>query len=662
MYKRLSRLLLLATFLVLTVLGIVFIQHYGNEISYGYSEIIFVEQSRIDFPEQLEKISREEGLILARRIVAPKSNDTGLVENTYVPIGGEQLPDIFPRQRDSQFIRDSSYNTLYVIVDGQFTARQLSHRLNELGNKVVVLPTNQHFALLRLMLTIPQSIMIALVVLVVYATLILSNYISELKNIGVKRLSGQGKYQIALQEVVSSSLFILFLFLSHILGIVFFLSATGMLTVIAFFIISSPLMIWTMLLFGVNFFLSHLFYHVLQQQPISHAVKGKAPVRLISILVLVIQLLSLVSVMSSVYGAIGIQKELTTLSAGYQEWSNKSDFYQLTPLDDGGMISKQQWEGFMNSLLNDVPILSVKTSLDNIARSDSPNKGSFFPTPEDISNVIYVNEQFIEEVPLNIDQETKRKISNLKEHDRFVLIPRELDQFETLSKEWRTFLERGFLPEHVPLENPYPESVISFASYSGGEQVFIFPVFSIVGQLWSHEVFVENPIIVVEKLSTDNFLPSQVLVRSPEKVLELIKKHQLTSALGALTNGKYAISQKIQQLEIKRNSLFTAVAVGCVSSILLIKLLVTIYFYQGRREFLIKRLAGYSLLALHRLPVMVMLIIHLCLSLIAVALEFPISIVMVPVVYLLCSITVFMLVLQKERGIYVRYLKGGQYD
>ncbi|MFA9492400.1 DUF1430 domain-containing protein [Streptococcus sp. E17BB] len=662
MYKRLNRLLLLVTFLVLTVLGLVFIQRYGNEISYGYSEIIFVEKSTIDLPEQLEKISKEEGLILARRIVSPKNNDTGLLENTYVPIGGERLPDIFPIQSDAQFIRDSPHNTLYVIVDGHLSADQLSQRLNELGNQVVVFPTNQHFALLRLMLTIPQSIMIALVVLVVYATLILSDYISELKNIGVKRLSGQGKYDIALQEVTTSSLFIILLFLLHILGVISFLSATGMLTLIAFFIVSSPLIVWTILLLGINFFLSHLFYHILQQQPIIHAIKGKVPVRLMAILVLVIQLLSLVSVMSSVYGATGIQNDLNTLSAGYQEWSNKSDFYQLTSLDDGGMVNSQQWEVFISDLLSEVPTLSVETTLDHMAMIDTPNKGSFSPTPENVSNVIYVNEQFIEEVSLNLDKETKARIANLKEHDRLVLLPQEVNQFDNLSKAWRTFLERGFLPDNIPYENPYPDSVLSFASYNGGEKVFVFPVFSSVGQLWSNEVFVKYPIIVIEKISVENFIPSNILVASPEKVLELIKKHQMTSALGALTNGKYAILQKIQQLEIKRNSLFTVMLVGGISSLLLIKLLVTIYFYQGRREFLIKRLAGYSLLALHRLPLMLMLIIHLCLSLIAFFIGFSITIVMVPIAYLLCSLIVFFVVMQKEKGIYVRYLKGGQYD
>ena len=65
------------TILFVASLGFLFIKNNQNEMFSGYNEVISVENSNIDFNEQLEKIVKENKIVIAKRIVTSKDNFNG---------------------------------------------------------------------------------------------------------------------------------------------------------------------------------------------------------------------------------------------------------------------------------------------------------------------------------------------------------------------------------------------------------------------------------------------------------------------------------------------------------------------------------------------------------------------------------------------------------
>ncbi|WP_221912662.1 DUF1430 domain-containing protein [Streptococcus halichoeri] len=129
MYHNFKRALILFSFLLLSVIGTLFIKTHESELFGGFRDIIVVEKSTVVFPKELSHFVREKRLILARRIVEPLNNETGQLQNTYVPIGARQLPSLLKQQK-ANFFKAVSESTTII------------YRVDMLDN-IAVLPTKQ---------------------------------------------------------------------------------------------------------------------------------------------------------------------------------------------------------------------------------------------------------------------------------------------------------------------------------------------------------------------------------------------------------------------------------------------------------------------------------------------------------------------------------------
>lgn len=148
MYNKLKISLAMTTILFIAFIGFIFIKDNQSEMFGGYKEVVTVVQSTVNIKDQLEQIALESDSVLARRIIDSTDNSTGELQNTFIPIGANTLPDKLHLQTDQEIIENSPYNTLYVVTKGKLTGQILADKLNIAGNKVSVFPTKYRLVLL----------------------------------------------------------------------------------------------------------------------------------------------------------------------------------------------------------------------------------------------------------------------------------------------------------------------------------------------------------------------------------------------------------------------------------------------------------------------------------------------------------------------------------
>lgn len=656
MYNRLKRLLMTLMFLVIAVGGIFFVFTNQSEMFNGYTDIILVEKATVNFKEQLEQIARDTNSVFAKRIVDIKSHTTGQSINTYVPIGADTLPSQLPAQTDQAKIDRSSDSTVYVVVKSDKSVEELAVQLQAKQNTVRVIRTNYKIVLLILLFLAPQSLMVVFVLLTAFTSLILAEYIAQIKAIGIRRISGESKHSIAMKQTYHDSIFLLGLVAITVLGTIGGLFSLNVFSVQALWVILTPMCIVFVLLLGLNVLLSHIFYYILQKQPIILSIKGKAPMKMISVIVLCTQLLTLFSVMYSVYGMHRVTEDITLLQRGQQAWEKHADVYQLTALEDD-IVSVEEKKAFYAAIEKVTDLIYVETTLDRKAQLNSPLKDSYLPTADYVSNVIHVNATFIAYSPIKLSESVRTQIKQLKEHDKMILIPKtQAHQYDLLKEIWKKFAKKALLPDNVPFEDPNPEAVYYTGLYEATSDIFVYPVFSSAGQLYSNEAFVTNPIIVVEKQSL--WIPSYVRVADANKVTQLIKEKNVSNAFGALTNGVYAINNRLQAKYNDKLMLIVATIISVFSAVLLFILLNVVYFYQNRKNHFIERLAGKSLLSIHKVYIAFSVVFCVLAAFGAFLLNLTWSVVITPLFYMVGVFIIFAVQLYREKRANVLYLKG----
>lgn len=662
MYNKLKKILAIITVLFIVVIGVLFLKDRQNEIFGGYKEVVVLEQSVTTIEDQLEKIAKDSNSLIAKRIIDSKDNISGKLENTYYPIGDGELPSILPLQTNTEIIKNSPNNTLYIIVEGDLTAQGLVEQLNAQNNQAQVFPTDYTLTLLKVMFSTPQSFMIVFVLLIAFTSLVLAEYISNIKAIGIRRMAGEGKHSIALKQTYRDSIFLVVYTLIIALVIFVALNSYNIFAVDYFLMIMVPILIWIFVLIAVNFFLSQVFYYVLQSQPINLSIKGKAPMKTIFLVVIVTQVLTLCSLMYCIYGLNGIDDEISSLRDGQQMWSNYPQLFSMSAIDDGGTVTKEQKRNFYEDLDKQVGILFVTSNLDNIALSNLPYKNTLSPTAEQVSNVLYVNDDFIRASGIDISKEVMEKIENLEPFENVVLIPEiQSEQYNQLKTAWIESIQKE--AESAMKDNGYTnlEAQVSAAMYAKGSKIFTYPVFDDVGQIVSNDSFVHNPIIIVGRVYSNLYMYPDawnLRVTDPNKVTALISEHQLNHALGSLTNGVFSINGRLEASENKKTILLVSTIISLISSILLLILLNTIYFYQGRKVFFIERLAGKSVIAIHKLYLSVVMSSNLLISLICIVLGAQLLVTLTPIIYMLLILGIFVWQLKRDKEANILYLKG----
>ena len=124
MYSKFKKILLIISFLLICLIGLLFINTNENEIFAGFRNVIVVEKTPVDFSDKINEFVAKNDIVLSKKNCSPVDESNKQIQNTYVPIGAKNLPKELKQQTDNELIENSSYNTVYVVVSGSMNAEQ----------------------------------------------------------------------------------------------------------------------------------------------------------------------------------------------------------------------------------------------------------------------------------------------------------------------------------------------------------------------------------------------------------------------------------------------------------------------------------------------------------------------------------------------------------
>ncbi|WP_374286080.1 DUF1430 domain-containing protein [Lactococcus sp.] len=673
MYKLLKNILLIISYFLLSSMAIFYININSQAIPEGKTSIISVSEAKTNLHEKIEQIANENHVLIAKQLFLDKKDGMGSTEQAFEKIGQGKLPQIYKEEKDTKILKNAPDDTNYFIIGKGITANELVIELKKMGNSVSLSRVDNRFKPVEML---GNEYLIPVVLLVMsFGTLLLAEQISEIKSNGIRRLSGLSKYKIAFNKILRNNgqVLVICLIFCALGSSYLFLRKNLSLSYVESFVIT--LMAGLILFILVNFFVSILIFYILQIQRINAAVKGKSPIFLISIVIILFQGFALFASMNSIYGLNVAGENLKAQRIAQTAWNTKKNYYGTSLL--GSLYDPQlptKLKQFTIDLLNQKDIFLVASPF--MQEETAWYFGKMNPrnvyvptsstgvegTPNDM-NVFYMSSNFIEKANIQLTDEVKNKIKKMGVSDYATLIPdTQKNNFSYLDNTWQALIDQQGLGINSTVNELY-HSPKKFFGYT------------ILGNnnMPLNQTYANNPIIIV--YSSKTFLKSDatrlsmlfegyignhnLITTNKTKLEEIIKVSQLDNNIGALINGYLGASLKVSDAERQYQILLGVNILCLISSLLLISLLNSIYLYQNRKMFLIQRLAGKKWVDIHMVYLAVVLTLTAVFSGIArVWLHVPNEAFLVPIVYVGLVLILFVAQMNKEKTANVLYLKG----
>lgn len=660
MYTSLKRLISLISLFSIFIAGLWIIFTFQNQMFAGQQQIVYVQNAKLNLVSNLDKIAKDKHVLIAKRITVPKNDNSGNLENTYVKIGKGTLPAGLPEQKNKTVINNSPDTTAYIIIGKKLTASKLTSILNSLGNTTIVFLNNQSTTLIRMLFLVPEAAFGIIVLLFAFAALIITEYISEIKTAGIKRLAGLSKHAVAFKKVFADIKFITATFVILSVATVIILAINNLLTVQYILLMLIPLFIYALILISISIILSNAIFYILQQQAIGLSIKGRAPIKVIFVIVLIFQVLSIVVTMFSLSGLNSINNQVATIRSGEKQWQANKNYYGLSEIGDISTFDSQKLNNFFDELYSDSRNIFVTNNFDaqNGQAKGTSNINPYYPNKFGTENVITVSPSFIFKSKIKLDAKTSAAILKLNEGQKnasVILIPSSQKNIaKELVKQWETRI--NLITQATEKVNAHQTSGLYDT-----DNVFVFPVFYESGQPRSNQMFAHKPIIIVNSQRTYSGANRDlwhILIVDKEKTRQLITKYHLENLIGSFTNGYYALNNRLNNVELQQKAIIIANIISCVSSILLMYLMNVTYLYQYRRKFFIERLAGRSLLEIHYMYIMATIFVSMVIVLVSILLRIPLVIALLPIVYLGMLLLLFFIQIKTSMKDNVLYMKG----
>ncbi len=670
MYKVLKNIVIIFSMTLLTIFSIWDILTYSAPIPGGVVESVFIMNGKVGVVNQIQKIAEKSHVVIAKQIIAQSDNPQDGMMGNYVfqKLGKGTLPGIYPEEKNSQIIANSNDNTNYIIIGSGLTAKALANQLNAQGNLTVATETDSRLEPLQDLLRLYMVPL--LIIAVTFCTLLLASYISQIKAMGIHRLSGESRFKLTFFGLLGGSKVTFFVFILSLLsGFIYFLLIDKLWTAYMESL-ALVLMFGTVILLLLNLIVTLSTFYFLQMQSINLAIKGKSPMGMMMIVIIAFQILALFASMNSISKVNEADKQVHLLQTAQKSWKSNQQYAAPTLLGQIALTAQTNKElqihlkDFLLALLKEPStVLAQSSELQNATNEEEYHKymNNYVGSDTGWTNTLYVNYTFLQKQKIKLPTIVKNKIKHLGTGNYAILIPNsQKSNVSTISYYWKS-----------AQESMYP--AISQTPIISTYQAQSYFTYSVMKNQMNNYSSVVNPVIIVysaesfqnenSKTVAPNFLAflsqGSILVTNKKAVNKIFEKYNLQKYQGSFFNGYQAVTQRLN-VEANQRNILLAVNILCLfSSLLLISLLNSIYLYQNRKEFLIQRLAGKSWLDIHMIYLAVVVILVALISFVArFWLHVPNEAFVVPAIYLLLVFSLFAVQVRRERRANVLYLKG----
>ncbi|MDR1568129.1 MAG: DUF1430 domain-containing protein [Streptococcaceae bacterium] len=649
MYRFFYRLLSILSISAVVIFSVVAIQNFHKQMFADADAGVSVIKAKLDIKQELQEIAVTHQVLIAKQIMEKSIDGKSNNQPTFQTFGSGKLPENFVKQTDKSLIESSPDDVLYFIFGKGLSDQALTNLLNEKGNQVMVYRQNWRLIGLRMILAELNIFLALFLILLALGSLIVAEKISKLKQVGVERLAGMSTWQIAFRGFKNLLLFELFSGIILSALAYFYLVLTHLSAILYAQIIITTVLVWLSLLVVSSVIVMLMMYLALKSQRIQQVIKGYAPIKLLSIIILSVQILSIAALIFSLANVINSGQQIATLKKAESKWQKNPTWF--APSLMGGMYADFDEENLFNFLKAAQKEETVMIVADNLNYSQDDK---LFPNKESEENAVYVSPNFLtkEHIDSNLTG------SEFGEKNAWILVPKSQEsQKSALTQAWKAQLKEG-----------YDKEDIKSAVYDDRQPIFTYRILGFSAA--NNATFAHSPVLLVldfgsfensEKILsyfTSWISQQQIIFSNPKITTKLVEQYKLKENMGSYTNGLYAVQREITKQQQARLYLSIASIIAIATSLILLSILNSIYLYQNRRKIAIQKLAGLSSLTIHWRYLGMIFVVAIVVSIVILLLQLPICLEIVPFLMLTLVLGLFQIQSKKSAYRMLDNLKG----
>lgn len=643
-------------------------------VSYYYPNVVVRDSS----PEttfhhvatRLEKLAEETDSFIAIQHQDP--NSEGTTAFSYTTFGDGKLPDGL-QEKNLEDAQSSSVETNYFVFDGHLDIHLLREELSQLGLTNMHLTIPSKLSTLMAIFSNGFQLISLLIFILTFGALTLISQISQLRSSGIRLISGEKRWSIFLRPVGED-----------LKGIAVGFSLAGVLAILMQKILSLPtqslmtigegLLSYNLILLSISLFFAQLFAVGIKKIHLMQIIKGQVPVRGITSLILIGQLLAIIIVTLGIGSSLKYSQAWQQHRIGQEAWSQERQLITLSisregtspGFDEQAQRKLRTWYQLMDLAISEQKaFLSRHQLIDRTLQNGMGSSKNFITSTEwyDYSpngNVLIVTPQYLERQNIPVDTTIEQKMNHLDVGEFVLLLPEHLRSEE---EHYKSVFEDD-LTSRMSSQDERQQMTATVGYLESGQDRFVYNTTPI-----SYQQFLKDPIIIVitpQSTGPQSILfwidavQNYVLFNQLSDAQELIQRQGIENWVSEMQTGYHNYITLLDNIQREHWVMLAGAVLGIATSILLFNTMNRLYFEEFRRAIFIKRIAGLRFLEIHRTYLFAQLGVFLLGFVASVFLQVEIVVAfLVLLLFTGLSLLQLHVQMQKENKMSMLVLKGG---
>ena len=603
--------IILSNILVATFFVWMFSIWSDTYVSYYYPNVsVFSSNEKQTFKvvnSELSRLADETDSTIA--IQHQESGDEGKTVFSYTVFGKGNLPyGLTNKSREDA--SNSSVISNYFIFKGKLTTKQLGHKLNNLG--FTSLHPNNPSPVTLFIAVFSQGFqsIVLMIFIMTFSSLSLISQIFQLRNSGVRLISGENRWKIFLRPMIEDSISVL-IGLGVTCCITFLLRLFYPFPIEGFQTILVGSFAYNMVLLLISSFFAMIFVTGIKRVPIMNVIKGKIPIEGIICLILIGQLLAMLIVCIDLSRTTIYSQAWQLQEKGQDVWKAENNLTTLTLSRDGvdprqsqeKIIENQKvWYNLIHQAVREDKGFLAHHFLTESAMKMDQNTNHFVSKREEKTdyipggNVLIVTPQYFQHQHKRINPEVEEKMKHLSPGEFIMLLP---DTLRSNEEYYKTIFE-----EELSLNVSHQRMVARVSYIQTGKEWFAYNRTPI-----AYQQFLFDPIIIVvtpESTGSQSYeywekiVGQYFLFEKLSDTQSLIKDYGIEQWVSEQKSGYDIHKTLLQNLRQETWTMIAGAILGCMTSLLMFFTMSQLYFQEFRREILIKRISGLGFFEIHR--------------------------------------------------------------
>ena len=548
------------------------------------------------FNKELNQFAVTHHVLIGKRVLVSDSKSNGS-SYQYQTFGDGELPmNMIKVQMNEKALGNSvNLGVFYLILSGKMNAETLSQFLNKhFPLQTVVAPPSDHWRQSLIVFGDFNTLPILIILFLSFFCLSLFTKISELRDVGIRLLSGQKNLQLAFQDFsrdtikVAISTVISFLVCSLLLFNQGFTNPT-----LFIFLAFSFGYIFIGFVF-FSFLVSFILFIVLKRTNFITLIKGKLPTwQLIGVSIFFWGIITLILMLSLTQVKI-LKNEWETQAKEQKTWNTYSQYYNVNASILRTSSDYTKWWNYYNDQIKNHSGVLV-----DYASEFSPTRY------QDIlnGNYLYVSPEYLKLAKIKNAQ----AYQNLTKGNFGLIIPQSLSEEKAaLIKEFDK--ELSSMTTSIATDKSIKMQAIS--SYTADNQSrFLFNNVNVLLNPELTQQTVQDPVLVVvtpEAMGKNSgffwsgemnyFYSSQ----NYNQLTTSLEKQGLYSEAAYIQRGSQLFNTSIRRIQTAIRLQFTDTVITAIVSLVFYILIVNLYLEHFRRDIAIKRISGVRFWEIHQ--------------------------------------------------------------